>query len=140
LPTRVLLIRHAETARPEVFHGFESDTDLGARGYRQAAALGPVVAALKPDVLVSSNMLRARMTAAEIARATGLPVRLEPLLHERKVGNMQGTPIQGEFGVWPDTLARWVAGETSYAPAGMESYDQIRDRVLPVWDRVTLEN
>ena len=53
---------------------------------------------------------------------------------------MQGTPVQGEFGVWPDTLARWVAGETWYAPAGMESFDQIRDRVLPVWDRVTLEN
>ena len=138
--TRVFLIRHAETARPNVFHGFESDTDLGPRGYRQAAALGPVVAALKPDVLVSSNMLRARMTAKEIAQATGLPVQLEPLLHERKVGNMQGTPIQGDFGVWPDTLAKWVAGETCYAPPGMESFDQLRERVLPVWDRVTLEN
>jgi probable phosphoglycerate mutase len=99
-----------------------------------------VVAALQPDVLVSSTMLRARVTAAEIARATGLPVRFEPLLHERKVGDMQGTPVQGEFGVWPDTLARWVAGDTAYAPPGMEPFDQIRDRVLPVWDRVTLEN
>ena len=140
MTTRVLLIRHAETARPDVFHGYESDTDLGPRGYRQTTALGPVVAALKPNVLVSSAMLRARRTADEIARATGLPVRVEPLLHERKVGNMQGTPVQGEFGVWPDTLARWVAGETAYAPAGMESFDQIRDRVLPVWDQVTLEN
>jgi probable phosphoglycerate mutase len=135
-----LLIRHAETARPNVFHGFESDIDLGPHGYAQAAALGPVVAALKPDVLVSSNMLRARKTVEEIARATGLPVQIEPMLHERKVGDMQGTPIQGEFGVWPDTLARWVAGETWYAPPGMESFDQMRERVLPVWDRVTLEN
>jgi probable phosphoglycerate mutase len=140
MPTRVYLIRHAETARPGVFHGFESDTDLGARGYRQAAALGPVVAAMKPEVLVSSNMLRARKTAEAIAHATDLPVEIEPLLHERKVGDMQGTPIQGEFGVWPDTLAKWVAGETGYAPPGMESFDQIRDRVLPVWDRITGEH
>jgi probable phosphoglycerate mutase len=140
MPTTVYLIRHAETARPDVFHGFESDTDLGARGYWQAAALGPVVAALKPDVLVSSNMLRARVTAHAIATASGLPVRIEPLLHERKVGDMQGTPVQGEFGVWPDTLARWVAGDTAYTPQGMESFDQIRDRVLPVWDRITQEN
>src|SRR3954451_13142256 len=83
LLTRVFLIRHAETARPNVFHGFESDTDLGPRGYRQAAVLGPVVAALKPDVLVCSNMLRARKTVQEIAHATGLPVQIEPLLHER---------------------------------------------------------
>jgi probable phosphoglycerate mutase len=140
MTTRVYLIRHAETARPDVFHGYESDTDLGVRGYRQAAALGPAVATLKPDVLVSSGMLRARKTADEIARATGLPIRIEPLLHERKVGNMQGTPLQGEFGVWPDTLARWVSGDTGYAPTGMESFDQIRDRVLPVWDRATQEN
>lgn len=138
--TRVYLIRHAETARPDVFHGFESDVDLGARGYRQATALAPVVAGLKPDVLVSSGMLRARRTAEAISRGCGLPVRVEALLHERKVGGMQGTPIQGEFGVWPDTLARWVAGDTGYAPPGMESFDQIRDRVLPVWDRITGES
>jgi probable phosphoglycerate mutase len=138
--TTVYLIRHAETARPDVFHGFESDTDLGARGYRQAAALGPAVAALQPDVLVSSGMLRARRTAESISRACGLPIQIEPLLHERKVGDMQGTPIRGEFGVWPETLARWVAGDTGYAPPGMESFDQIRARVMPVWDRITGEN
>lgn len=138
--TRVYLMRHAETAVPGVFHGYESNVDLGPRGVRQAQAVAPVVAELKPDVLVSSNMLRARRTAEFIAEATRLPIRIEPNLHERKVGDLQGTPVQGEFGVWPDTLARWVAGETDYAPAGMESFDQIRARVLPVWDRVTLEN
>lgn len=137
--TRVLLIRHAETARPDLFHGFESDTDLGPRGHRQAAALGPVVAALRPDVLVSSNMLRARKTAEAISQATGLPIQIEPALHERKVGELSLTAIRGELGVWPDTLARWVAGETGYAPPGMESFDQIRDRVLPVWARITEE-
>jgi probable phosphoglycerate mutase len=125
---------------PGVFHGFESNVDLGPRGVRQAQAVAPIVAALKPDVLISSKMLRARRTANFIAQACQLPIHIEPDLHERKVGDMQGTPIQGEFGVWPDTLARWVAGETDYAPAGMESFDQIRDRVMPVWNRVTLEN
>jgi 2,3-bisphosphoglycerate-dependent phosphoglycerate mutase len=140
MPTKVYLIRHAETARPGVFHGYESDTDLGARGNRQAAALAPVIAGLKPDLLVSSNMLRARKTAEAIANACKFPIQIEPQLHERKVGAMQGTPIPGHLGVWPDTLARWVAGETWYTPEGMESFDQIRDRVLPVWDRVTSEN
>jgi probable phosphoglycerate mutase len=139
MDTRVYLLRHAETARPNVFHGYESDIDLGPRGYRQAAAIAPVIAAYRPDGIVSSNMLRARKTAEPIAQACGLPLRTEPDLHERKVGNMQGTPILGEFGVWPDTLARWTAGDTGYAPAGMESFDQIAQRVLPVWDRVSGE-
>jgi 2,3-bisphosphoglycerate-dependent phosphoglycerate mutase len=139
MDTHVYLMRHAETARPDVFHGYESDTDLGARGYRQAEAVAPVVAAFKPDGIVSSNMLRARRTAEPIAKACGLTLRTEADLHERKVGNMQGTPILGEFGVWPDTLARWTSGDTGYAPPGMESYVQIANRVLPVWDRVTRE-
>lgn len=139
LPTRVYLMRHAETARPDVFHGYESDIDLGPRGYRQAEAVAPVLARLRPDGLVSSNMLRARMTAGAIARATGLSVRIEPALHERKVGSLQGTPVSGEFGVWPDTLNRWISGDTGYSPPDMESLDQIRNRVLPVWDQVSQE-
>ena len=86
-------------------------------------------------------MLRARRTAEVIARACRLPIQIEPELHERKVGDIAGNAgARATFGVWPDTLARWVAGETYYAPPGMESFDQMRDRVLPVWDRVTLEN
>lgn len=139
MDTRVFLLRHAETARPDVFHGYESDTDLGPRGYRQAEAVAPVIAAYRPDGLVSSNMLRARKTAEPIARACRLPLQIKPDLHERKVGDMRGTLVLGGFGVWPDTLARWTAGDTGYAPAGTESFDQIAARVLPVWDRVSRE-
>ncbi len=32
-----------------------------------------------------------------------------------------------------------MAGETAFAPAGDESFDDIRRRVLPVWQRVTTE-
>ena len=78
-------------------------------------------------------------TADAIARTCHLPIQFEPSLHERKVGDLQGTPVRGEFGVWPDTLARWVAGETG-TPRGHRIVRRIRDRVLPVWDRVTLEN
>jgi 2,3-bisphosphoglycerate-dependent phosphoglycerate mutase len=138
--TKVLLMRHAETAQPDVFHGAESDIDLGPRGYRQAAAVAPVVARYRPDVLYSSGMLRARMTAKAIGEACGLTVRVEPMLHERKVGKLQGTPVFGETGIWPETLERWRNGETGYAPEGMESFDEISDRLLPVWERITREN
>ena len=42
--TRVLLLRHAETAAPDRFHGAESDVDLGDRGSRQAEAVAPGLA------------------------------------------------------------------------------------------------
>jgi broad specificity phosphatase PhoE len=139
VPTRVFLLRHAESADPTVFHGAESDVGLSERGRRQAAAVAPVLAAHRPHVVVSSAMRRARATAEPIAAACGLSLLLEPHLHERRVGALQGTPFQAREGVWPDTLRRWVAGDTAYAPPGAESFDDIRNRVLPVWHRLTTE-
>ncbi len=137
MPTRVLLMRHAETCRPDVFHGFESDIDLSEFGYRQAAALAPVVATLGPEFIYSSNMLRARKTAEPIAQQCRLTLNIEVNLHERKVGALVGSPAQPELGIWPDTLRRWVEGETGYSPDGAESYDDLQARLLPVWDRIT---
>ena len=135
----VLLLRHAESADPTVFHGAESDVGLSERGRQQAEAVAPAIAAYAPTRVVSSAMHRALDTATPIAGACGLSVRVEPELHERRVGALSGTPTAGTDGVWPDTLARWVAGDTGYAPPGAESFDAIRDRVLLVWERLTTQ-
>ena len=94
MPTRVLLLRHAETASPLIFHGAESDIGLSERGRRQADAIAPVLAARAPSAIISSGMRRALDTASPIARACGLPLRIEPSLHERRVGALSGTPTQ----------------------------------------------
>jgi broad specificity phosphatase PhoE len=139
MPTRVLLLRHAESANPLIFHGAESDVGLSERGRRQAEAIAAVLAAEGPDAVVSSAMRRARETAAPIVRACGVPLRIEAELHERRVGALSGTSTQRREGVWPDTLRRWMAGYTSFAPGGAESFDDIRRRALPVWQRMTAE-
>jgi probable phosphoglycerate mutase len=139
VPTRVYLLRHGETANPSVFHGAESDVGLSDRGRSQAEALAPLLAARRPDGIVSSAMARARQTALPIATACSLPLRIEPALHERRVGALSGTPFHAPQGLWQETLARWVSGDTGFAPAGAESFDDIRARVLPVWRRLTEE-
>lgn len=138
--TRVYLLRHAESADPTVFHGAESDVDLSPRGYLQAAAIAEYLAARRPDLVVSSAMRRARMTAAPIAAACRVPHELEPQLHERRVGALSGTSFTSTEGLWPATLARWMNGETHFAPDGAESFDDIRARVLPAWQRITEAN
>jgi broad specificity phosphatase PhoE len=116
MPTRVLLLRHGEAMNPDIFHGAESDVGLSDRGQRQAEAAARALTAFDPAFVVSSAMRRALETARPIAAACGV-----------------------EDGVWPDTLARWVAGDTSYAPSGAESFDDIRGRVLSVWERITTD-
>ncbi len=136
LPQTVWLVRHAEVLTPTLFHGAESDVELGEHGHRQAAAAVEWFAALKPTVVVSSAMKRAVQTAAPIAAACGVPHLLEPLLHERRVGPMSGRPHEEYAHVWSDTVARWQGGETGYAPPGVESFDAIRARALPAFRRV----
>lgn len=137
MPTRVLLLRHAETSDPSVFHGAESDVGLSQRGRDQAECVAAHLARLSPDVIVSSAMRRARDTAAAIARWCNQDVLIEPQLHERRVGPLSGKPRGTPDDPWPETLRRWQAGETGYAHVGGESFDDMRQRLLPVWERLT---
>src|SRR5258705_11581870 len=136
MSTQVFLLRHAETADPTVFHGFESDVDLSDKGVRQAEAIAAALAAEKPEIVVSSAMRRARRTAEAIARVCGVALEIEPALHERKVGILSGQPF-AENGVWAETSRRWSSGETGYAHAGAESLDDLKNRLVPPWTRIT---
>lgn len=136
LPEAVWLVRHAETAAPTMFHGAESDIELGAHGHRQTAAAVDWFAALRPTAVVSSAMLRATQTAAPIAAALGVPHQIEPLLHERRVGPLARMPRAEADPIWDETVRRWLAGDTAYSFPDMESFDELRDRTLPAFNRV----
>lgn len=133
--TRILLMRHAESADPTVFHGAESDIELSPRGRRQAEAVAQVLAREPLQVVVSSGMRRALATAQAIVAATNVPHEIEPALHERRVGILSQQPF-GTGGIWADTLARWNRGESHYAHDGAESWDDLRGRIIPVWQRL----
>jgi 2,3-bisphosphoglycerate-dependent phosphoglycerate mutase len=135
-PERVWLVRHAEAAAPTMFHGFESDIELGEHGHRQARAAAEWFALLRPTAVISSAMRRAVETATPIAAACGVPHLQEPLLHERRVGALSRRPRSEADAIWNETITRWTAGETAYSFPGMESFDELRDRVLPAFRRV----
>lgn len=134
--TTIWLTRHAETATPTVFHGAESDVALSDLGRLQAAAAAGWFAPLGVTAVVSSGMIRARDTAAPIAEACGVPHLVEPQLHERRVGAMSGTSFSSVGGPWPETIARWEAGDTAFTTPGAESFDELRSRLLPAFERV----
>jgi 2,3-bisphosphoglycerate-dependent phosphoglycerate mutase len=136
MATRVYLLRHAETADPTVFHGAESDIGLSAKGQRQAEVIADVLSAKRPDVVISSAMLRARTTALPLAERCGLTLQVEADLHERKIAALSGMPFDAQDGVWPKTVRRWMAGDTRFAHPGAESFDELCLRLLPVWNRL----
>jgi phosphohistidine phosphatase len=73
---RLFLVRHAEAApgHPDELR------PLTAAGREQARAVGERLAPAAPAVVLSSPLLRARETAAAIARATGAELRVDDRL------------------------------------------------------------
>jgi broad specificity phosphatase PhoE len=134
--TRVLLLRHAETSAPDLFHGAESDVGLGQRGYRQAEAVAQVLVPHRPGAVFCSAMRRALETAEAIARAAGLVVSVEPELHERKIGPLSGKTREEGLAAYAEAKRRWMAGEVDYTHEGGESYAQIQRRAVPVVRRL----
>lgn len=134
--TIIWLARHAETARPTVVHGAESDIELGAHGLRQAEAAAAWFRDREPTIVVSSGMRRAIDTARPIAALCRVEHEIEPELHERIVGPFSQKSGEEVDVVWAETVRRWEAGEITYAYPGMESFARIRDRVVPAFERV----
>jgi probable phosphoglycerate mutase len=132
-PSRVLLLRHAETAAPDRFHGAESDIGLGARGHEQARDIASKLALQSPDALYCSPMLRARQTAEPIALACGLKAVVVNELHERRMGPLSGMSLAEGWDAYISAMDRWKSGDLEAAHEGGESYAQIRDRVVPAF-------
>ena len=86
-----MLWRHGQTPwnAERRFQG-QSDVPLDETGQAQAARAARLLAALRPDLIVSSDLSRAAVTAAALARLTGLDVTLDKDLRERHGGCWEG--------------------------------------------------
>jgi probable phosphoglycerate mutase len=108
---RVVLLRHGRTAwnAERRFQG-QLDPPLDDVGRAQAYEVAPLVAAIRPDLIVTSDSARATQTAAVIAEAAGLVMRAEPRLRERGLGHWEGLTREEVAARYPDEYADWVAG------------------------------
>ncbi|MFI7433833.1 histidine phosphatase family protein [Micromonospora haikouensis] len=127
--TRLIVWRHGNTdwnAASRV-QG-QTDIPLNDLGHEQAAAAAPLLAALRPDAIVASDLRRAADTAAALAALTGLPVRADARLRERHFGRWQGLELAEAARRYPDEHARWRAGDPDPG-ADIESLDDLGKRV-----------
>ncbi|QJD99331.1 histidine phosphatase family protein [Massilia forsythiae] len=112
----ILLIRHGETAwNAERRLQGHIDIPLNAEGERQAALLAAALAGETIDVLVSSDLMRARQTAGAIAAARAMPLLEDPGLRERNYGGFEGL-LYAQIGErYPHEFAAWQAREIDAA-------------------------
>lgn len=125
----LILVRHGETEN-QISNRYIGLTDvpLSERGKRQALSLARTFAREKPDAVYTSPLLRAKNTAAPIAKSLFVsPVEVAELC-DRSYGvweNMTIEEIQDKF---PDEYREWYQNWMDYEIPQGESVLQVVER------------
>ncbi len=125
-----MLWRHGQTVwnAERRFQG-QSDIPLDETGQAQADRAARLLAGLRPDLIVSSDLSRAAGTAAALARLTGLEVTLDKDLRERHGGCWEGLTDS-------EIRARYPAEHASWDPPDGEPGPAVADRVAGALHRI----
>ncbi|WP_030783401.1 histidine phosphatase family protein [Streptomyces sp. NRRL S-920] len=129
---RIILWRHGQTAwnLERRFQG-STDIELTETGIAQARRAARLLASLKPDAIVASDLKRAAATAGELAAVTGLPVTYEQGLRETYAGKWQGLTHEEIIARFGDQYAAWKRGEPVRRGGG-ELETEVADRAAPI--------
>ncbi|NEB36620.1 histidine phosphatase family protein [Streptomyces sp. SID14515] len=129
---RIVLWRHGQTAwnLERRFQG-STDIELTEVGVGQARRAARLLASLKPDAIVASDLRRAAATAAELSAVSGLTVAHDAALRETYAGAWQGLTHQEIVERFGEQYAAWKRGEPVRRGGG-ELETEVADRAAPV--------
>ena len=127
---KVVVWRHGQTAfNAERRYQGHLDVELDGVGRAQAARAARLLAGLSPSAIVSSDLVRARATADELARLTGLDVTTDKRLREIDVGAWQGLSFDEVAQRFPDEVAQWRDGREGRRGGG-ETLVEVAERAV----------
>lgn len=134
--TKIYVFRHGETDwnQEERFQG-HTDVPLNANGRVQAEGLVDTLRPFGIEIILSSDLSRARETAEIVARGLGgIPIEIDPRLREAHLGGAQGltgVEIAAKYG--HELVHRWrswQATDADVAYPGGETGTAVLARVL----------
>jgi probable phosphoglycerate mutase len=132
----LVLLRHGRTAwNHEKRVQGQLDAQLDDTGHEQAGRAADVLKLLRPTLLWSSDLVRARDTAAYVAGATGLEPVLDPRLREFDLGERQGLTHDEYAAIAPEEFELFRQGYYDDAP-GAESVSDVRTRMVDALDEM----
>ena len=120
-PTRVLAVRHGETAwNVDTRIQGQLDVPLNETGRWQAGRLARALADEPLAAVYTSDLARARETARALVHGRGVALRPDTGLRERGFGRFEGRTFAQIDADWPDEAARWRRREPDFGPGGGE--------------------
>jgi len=133
---RLLLVRHGVTHNnQQARYTGQSDVAISPQGKHQAILLAERLAQEPLDVIVASDLQRARTTAQIIAQHHSLSVYEDAALREMAMGAWEGSTYAEILARDEALVNRWRTDPISYAPPGGETVAQLHDRVVAALQR-----
>lgn len=138
---KIYFVRHGQTYAniDKVWHG-QTDTELSPDGYEQTRKLGAYFSNyIHPDVIYSSPLQRARITAEAIATSFGLTVTHDPRLMELDLGDWEGVTFESLRQEDNNAMAELVNNPDYCSPNG-ESQNVVKLRMVEAIDDITAKH
>ena len=140
--TQVTLVRHGQSQAHEPGTTFpmidgQGNPPLTELGHAQAAAVGERLKTERFDALYASTMVRTQQTAAPLAAALDVEVRIESELREVCVGDWEGGIFREKVheNTHPAVADFFKTGDYGSLPGG-ESNASLTDRTVAALERI----
>jgi probable phosphoglycerate mutase len=134
---KIVIWRHGQTDW-NIESRFQGHTDipLNAVGKFQVEHAAKVLLGLQPVKIVSSDLIRARETAAALAVLTGLEVDVDPALRETNGGSWEGRTDSENRTLDGENFVSWLQGGDEPAGGNGERRSDVANRALRVVNSV----
>lgn len=137
-PRRLIVLRHGQTGSnlKGIWQG-QLDHELTDLGREQARAAAAAIASLRPTRVVSSDLVRARDTAEEVAAASGgLSVSTDERWREIHAGGWQGLTAAQVYSQYPQDADKLISGEDFKRGGHGESLADVARRTRSALDEL----
>lgn len=141
MATTIFLVRHGYSKANEknLFLG-HGDMDLTEKGKLQAEVASEYLSTLKPDVIYSSDLIRAKDTAKPTAEKLGLKVNLDKRFREIDAGEWDFMPFLDWVKNYPDEFQKWVDDKYNARCVGGETIIELKDRIVDAINELIIKH
>ena len=134
----VIFLRHGQAKNniERILTGRTPNVPLTEKGIEQAEKTAKFLEQMNISAIYSSPIERAKHTAEIVAQHNSLDVTIDERLIELDMGKFTGVPYDDIFTSHGNVFMKFYNGELEIAHNGVETFSQVKKRVLSIVDHV----
>ncbi len=138
----IIFLRHGQAINntKRMLAGRTPGVPLTETGREQADRIGKFLKSFNISTIYSSPIERAQKTAEIVAKHTSIDYTTDERLIELDMGKFTGMPYDEIFEKHGNVFLKFYDGELEIAHNGVETFTQVKNRVLSMIDHVLKEH